>query len=1206
MAGYSGATRGYREAAFGEGVGPILRYDFFCDGDEDDLFDCPFGTHSDGFCSHYEDAGVICSTDIIRLSDGSPSAGRVELFINGQWGTICDDNWDINDAIVICRQLGFDRAANAYDMARFGPGKGPIHFDEVQCAGSETDILLCNTKSIHDCEHSEDAAVSCVSDSFVTPSWLKPFNSILTKGCKDYWFQNDNSCITVIHTEHSTTLSELSCPEGSSVLSVDTEVGMLGEYLRIIYYYYEEITLKLFLWQDGKSKTCTFFNRTGDNGDTWDVISVPAIQCNDVYAYVCKMDIEDQSQTCSNNQFRCLSGACILKSLQCDGNFDCPDKSDEDEQCIQECSDSLDGHDYRGTKNNTTNGIRCIKWTSNFKGTDAIYPVDYIGKGIGDHNFCRNPNGRQQPWCYTEDFYEVEDCEIPLCGECSSGFLRCSDGKCLHPKFKCDRIRDCPTGIDEPMDEPNNCQYTDTKSLCNQTEMVCANGICIDQRHLCLLDYDVYSDDVITGCRDRSHLQHCASFECPANTYKCPSSYCITIKSRCDGRDDCENGEDEQYCEDYNCPGYFKCQDASNCISQGRVCDGIKDCLRGDDELFCDIQCPNGCFCQDLSYNCHGVEWTAEKAALISPDVRYLYMQGNDISSLEGDVFQDLKQLKYLNIHGNGLKSIGKGTFFGLSKLQYLNMSGNNIGNVDKLIFKDLMSLKTLISDDYSFCCLLEDVGFNDVDCTPDADVFSSCDNLMQNVYLRAFLWLFGLSALLGNSFVILWRWINWPAKKSPSYTQSFLITNLAVADMLMGLYMLIIASADSYYREDYVTHDSEWKASRICTLAGILAFLSSESSVYTLTVISCDRFLHIAFPFRRFHLTQETVKFAVAVGWFLTLFTSILPALPIPYFNNEYYGVTSVCLALPLTSEKVRGWEYTAAIFIGFNSLCFLLIFVCYSGVFILIKISSSKVNQAGNMNSDKNKHIAIAIRMAVIVATDFCCWVPIIIMGILSLTTSVNIPATVYAWAAVFILPINSAINPYLYTIASLKKLQRQLKPSKHVSESMPATERINVKIEGVTIPQNRKEQSTVEKIEAMLSTGTDRHGKELDADVRKHLSMALRFAKQQQAGIVQVEVEDCVESEENTQEESEDTTQNQTQDETQERSEYCIGVEDCVESEENTQEESEDTSQNRSQDETQERSKYCIGVSNPAYDNESYVTTSLTYQDDTLFQH
>ncbi|XP_071944551.1 uncharacterized protein [Antedon mediterranea] len=670
--------------------------------------------------------------------------------------------------------------------------------------------------------------------------------------------------------------------------------------------------------------------------------------------------------------------------------------------------------------------------------------------------------------------------------------------------------------------------------------MVCANGICIDQRHLCLFDYDVYSDDVITGCRDRSHLQHCASFECPANTYKCPSSYCITIKSRCDGRDDCENGEDEQYCEDYNCPGYFKCQDASNCISQGRVCDGIKDCLRGDDELFCG------------SY------------------LEIIYMQGNDISSLEGDVFQDLKQLKYLNIHGNGLKSIGKGTFFGLSKLQYLNMSGNNIGNVDKLIFKDLMSLKTLISDDYSFCCLLEDVGFNDVDCTPDADVFSSCDNLMQNVYLRAFLWLFGLSALLGNSFVILWRWINWPAKKSPSYTQSFLITNLAVADMLMGLYMLIIASADSYYREDYVTHDSEWKASRICTLAGILAFLSSESSVYTLTVISCDRFLHIAFPFRRFHLTQETVKFAVAVGWFLTLVASILPALPIPYFNDEYYGVTSVCLALPLTSEKVRGWEYTTAIFIGFNSLCFLLIFVCYSGVFILIKISSSKVNQAGHMNSDKNKHIAIAIRMAVIVATDFCCWVPIIVMGILSLTTSVNIPATVYAWAAVFILPINSAINPYLYTIASLKKLQRQLKPSKHVSESMPSTERTNVKIEGVTIPRNRKEQSTVEKIEAMLSTGTDRHGKELDADVRKHLSMALRFAKQQQAGIVQVEVEDCVEFEESTQEESEDTTQNQ------------------------------------SQDETQERSVYCIGVSNPAYDNESYVTRSLAYQDDTFFQH
>ena len=62
------------------------------------------------------------------------------------------------------------------------------------------------------------------------------------------------------------------------------------------------------------------------------------------------------------------------------------------------------------------------------------------------------------------------------------------------------------------------------------------------------------------------------------------------------------------------------------------------------------------------------------------------------------------------------------------------------------------------------------------------------------------------------------------------------------------------------------------------------------------------------------------------------------------------------------------------------------------------------------------------IAIKMAVVVGTDFMCWVPVIIMGVLSQTGLIVIPLEAYTWSVVFILPINSSLNPYLYTIASL----------------------------------------------------------------------------------------------------------------------------------------------------------------------------------------
>lgn len=89
--------------------------------------------------------------------------GRVEVFINGQWGTICDDGWTDKDATVICRQLGYKGPARARTMAYFGEGKGPIHVDNVKCTGNERSLADCIKQDIgkHNCRHSEDAGVIC-------------------------------------------------------------------------------------------------------------------------------------------------------------------------------------------------------------------------------------------------------------------------------------------------------------------------------------------------------------------------------------------------------------------------------------------------------------------------------------------------------------------------------------------------------------------------------------------------------------------------------------------------------------------------------------------------------------------------------------------------------------------------------------------------------------------------------------------------------------------------------------------------------------------------------------------------------------------------------------------------------------------------------------------------------------------------------------
>uniref|UniRef100_A0A3B4FI03 Soluble scavenger receptor cysteine-rich domain-containing protein SSC5D n=1 Tax=Pundamilia nyererei TaxID=303518 RepID=A0A3B4FI03_9CICH len=152
-----------QSAHFGEGTGQIWLDDVSCSGIERSLTECQhrgFGLHN---CGHREDAGVVCSGGHIRLTGSIPCSGRVEIFYNNTWGTVCDDNWDINDAEVVCRELGCGTAESDAVSARFGEGSGSIWLDDVSCSGSERSLTECQHRGFgtHDCTHSKDAGVVC-------------------------------------------------------------------------------------------------------------------------------------------------------------------------------------------------------------------------------------------------------------------------------------------------------------------------------------------------------------------------------------------------------------------------------------------------------------------------------------------------------------------------------------------------------------------------------------------------------------------------------------------------------------------------------------------------------------------------------------------------------------------------------------------------------------------------------------------------------------------------------------------------------------------------------------------------------------------------------------------------------------------------------------------------------------------------------------
>ena len=618
--------------------------------------------------------------------------------------------------------------------------------------------------------------------------------------------------------------------------------------------------------------------------------------------------------------------------------------------------------------------------------------------------------------------------------------FQCSDNSFIFLDHFCDGVVDCVDGSDEIVNKPG--------FKCNE----------------CVLPQNNLYDD-LAQCDDKSDLclftNNDSCFECLGKRLL------ISYKQVCDGVNDCYDFSDECLCDDNinakKCVDLFQEKDVLctenralklthytlkvdiqsiksgkktiTCstkfgFTQALRCDDIPECKDFEDECECNNPSP---FCND---SCHSFFPMGDRYCNGIEDSAWIYL--NKTQCRKG--FDELDCPKRFKCNATEKVSI------------------------------DILQ----VCDGKTDC----DDGSDENNCSGKENkaIFSSDTEMIAEPVIKAAFWIMGLIVLFGNACVIVdtARFLNNQKMLNFTIFQRIIILNISIADFIMGLYLITIAAYSQGFSGIYGFVDREWRSSLRCSIIGSLSVISSQASCFFMVVLTSLRLMNIREPVKSLASSLLPWKLCIAATWLLSIWLSIFPIVgmapsyfihsisfssrfhqngsievaqlkqficryallsntTVKIYGNElesiemflktnlpnslpmqmfgYYGETSVCMPRFYVTSGEPSWEYTLSL-ITVNFMCFVFIVASY------LEIYRRSTKSSANVRSSKSEQQAAKMqkRIARIIATDFCCWIPICVMAYVRLR--VDFSNIVYQISAVFLLPINSALNPFLYS--------------------------------------------------------------------------------------------------------------------------------------------------------------------------------------------
>ena len=673
-------------------------------------------------------------------------------------------------------------------------------------------------------------------------------------------------------------------------------------------------------------------------------------------------------------------------------------------------------------------------------------------------------------------------CQYPPCAA-----FACSNGQCVSYIKRCDTVSDCLDDSDELMcfyytqfvqtfreirspavinfdgNHSFEVEKMNISETCPETHYRCPgeHNDCLPVFTLCNGWYD---------CVDKEDERDCKVMLCPG-FYRCfNSTICVHAHHLCDGWPHCPQHDDEWLC-DMTCPAQCLCQGhaflcsrsfPAHLFAQLRYLDAGGSGMKPSDLdynsyivhlslaqcsigflpvmtflnlLFLDVSSNNLTVFNITAFsrlvNLRTLSLAKNPIDLIYCDsslaVQLSALHTVDLSHSKLTVFDSkaLSNMMYvqsLNLSCSTIHTIHPNGFRYTPRLTHLYLAGNPINTFSADLFKSLALLHTLSSETYKLCCreVLPD-HTELITCSSPKDEISSCEDLLQSGMYRSFLWLISSLALLGNVFGLVVRVC---VHRTPSATGFHVfVTNLSISDLLMGVYVAVIGVADFLYRGKYFLYDKTWRHTVACKVAGCMSLLSCEVSALIIWLITLDRSIVLRFPFSSVRFQRNSAAVACLITWFVGFLLALVPLFP-GTSHWEFFSQTSICIPLPVTRQDFKGKVFSFGVFIVFNFILFVLI--AGGQVFIYWSVQQHALNTD---SAKVSRDLTIARRLISVAVTDFLCWFPVGMCGLISLA-DIAIPGEVNVALAIFVLPLNSALNPFMYTFNMLRDKRRKAK--------------------------------------------------------------------------------------------------------------------------------------------------------------------------------